>query len=555
MKIRNLDIKFPIKLGFILFLLSILLFSFISDTGMTGDDAVYSTRAIGRLDFMFAEQQPTPLQWFENLPWWTNLSYHDALPVVLYTQHIFLSFHESIFFAKLPSVLFAIGTVIIIFFWCRKLWGEEVAFYSALFLTVNPFFLWAGRVSFLEMGVIFFCSLSFYFFSLFLEKQKYWLPFAIAFGLALLTKYTAMFIIPAVFYYLVSERRDIFRKKEFYYALIIILILVSPIAIYNIMMYKTTGHFDLQFSRLLGQKSPWHLAGATGNYGANFISIFLTLGIALSYPYFIFMMGGLIIALKEIKKYFILIITLVFLTLQFVFGDPGQNYLSLYTPFGAVLVAIILNYFHDRFKKNKIRKFIVVSFFIYCLLLSLNTIFSISGSSIIGWTRSSATNSNSSGVYQLDDYLSHMISNERITSRFDVYRLLKPKSSALRKFMLDDEQFNKPLEQVIVYDQNINWFSRLWLFERRRFYYNLPFFSSDEFLTFAPEIIKGIKVIYFIKATNFGALDGEKYWTKTSDVIEKGFFEKQIKPKEIFGITGDVVYKVYRGELAPQNDN
>ncbi len=89
-------------LRYILLLAVFLIFPFISRVDITGDGAVYSTRAIGKLDFMFADQQSTPLQWFDRMPWWAHLSYHDMPPLVPFIKHLCLQVNESIFFAKLP---------------------------------------------------------------------------------------------------------------------------------------------------------------------------------------------------------------------------------------------------------------------------------------------------------------------------------------------------------------------------------------------------------------------------------------------------------------------
>ena len=57
---------------------------------MVGDDALYSSRALGWLDYL-GGGQTTPIQWFEKIPWWGYLSFHDAPPLVFAVQRLFFA--------------------------------------------------------------------------------------------------------------------------------------------------------------------------------------------------------------------------------------------------------------------------------------------------------------------------------------------------------------------------------------------------------------------------------------------------------------------------------
>jgi len=137
-KLQNLKIDKPLL--YILIITAFLMLVRISQVDFTGDNSHYAVRSLGYVDTMFSDQQTTPLNWFEHFPWWANLSFHDHPALLFFVQHIFLSIHESIFFAKLPYVLFSLGTLILVYQGAKENYGEDIAFWSTLFLAFNSLF-------------------------------------------------------------------------------------------------------------------------------------------------------------------------------------------------------------------------------------------------------------------------------------------------------------------------------------------------------------------------------------------------------------------------------
>src|SRR3989338_7342093 len=86
--------------------------------GDTVNDEIFmSFRGIGMMDFDEAATQTTPLEWFDpNIPWWTNLSFHDHPALVPLTQNFFMKiFGENNFAFRLPSALLGIVSVYLIY--------------------------------------------------------------------------------------------------------------------------------------------------------------------------------------------------------------------------------------------------------------------------------------------------------------------------------------------------------------------------------------------------------------------------------------------------------
>src|SRR3989344_9448328 len=163
------------------------------------DDALYSFRALGWFDYL-GGGQTTPIQWFEAVPGWARLSFHDAPPLVFLIQNIFFKiFGPNALAARLPFALAGLGTAILLYFSVKRLKDKKAALIAAFLLGISSFAVWLSRVGYLEGVEVFFIILSVFFFVRYLKEEKeidlcFW---GIAAGLAILCKYTAVFLWPA----------------------------------------------------------------------------------------------------------------------------------------------------------------------------------------------------------------------------------------------------------------------------------------------------------------------------------------------------------------------
>src|SRR3989344_9651330 len=180
-------------------LAALLIFFNITRADIQTDDAIYSFRAVGYVDYVSSQLQTTPLQWFESLPWWSHLSFHDAPPLVFLIQFIFFTlFGVSTFVAKLPFALAGVGAVVILYLLARRLYDADVAFVASMALAVSSYHVWASRVGYLEIVALFFILLTLYCFVRVLTDTRWWWVFGVSLGLALLVKYPTVFLLPVV---------------------------------------------------------------------------------------------------------------------------------------------------------------------------------------------------------------------------------------------------------------------------------------------------------------------------------------------------------------------
>ena len=120
-------------------------------TDIQTDDATYSFRAIGYLDYMDSQLQTTPIDWFEKIPAWSKLSFHDAPPLVFAIQYSFFKlFGISTFVARLPFALAGLGSVILLYFIGQRLYNEKVGLLASFLLTIFSYHTWASKVGYLE---------------------------------------------------------------------------------------------------------------------------------------------------------------------------------------------------------------------------------------------------------------------------------------------------------------------------------------------------------------------------------------------------------------------
>ncbi len=536
-------------LAITLLLASFFIFFRISHVDMLGDDAHYSVRSIGLVDFMFSdvEFQPTPLQWFDQMPLWARLSFHDHPLVLFIIQHFFLTIHLSIFFSKLPYALMALGTMFVTYTWIKKLFGQRVAELSAALFLLNAHFIWQGRVAFMESGVLFFISLACYYFILFLENPKKWLRFGFFLGLLVEVKFTTLFIFPAFLTYLIIKKRSFFRDVRLYYAALVAVLVVLPVVIYNVAMYSARGHFALQLARLFHQSaSPWHLSGVGASSGVGFFGYFSFLGGLISYPFLVIFVLSIIYTLIFRRDALLIHLALGF----FIVEDLLIGARDLYPVFAASLTAIAGYDLSQRLalKHAKLRRFflgfaVVFSAYLLFFMARSITLFSPQNKIYAGWLQSSEPMINV-GVAQMDSYLNSLIARDHSLTFLDGYGDLKLKQNNLQKYLLrlttDELEQKQSHARIIIFDGNINWFARVWLFERRRFYQNVPIFSLNE-----KQILDQLSLedYYFIKVTEDGPLD--PYRTPNGEATEQNITALGIKPDLVYRNDGKVAFKIY----------
>ncbi|MCX5697411.1 MAG: glycosyltransferase family 39 protein [Candidatus Omnitrophica bacterium] len=178
----------------------------------------------------------------------------DQLPRSIYDQPLFhhpplfaylLGLIKNIFGARweiLIPILAAVFTSLVVFLIGKELYGEGVGLLSSFFFSICPVALHASTKIWMDTLLGLFCVLSVYFAIKALKKEViiWYILSGVSLGLAMLTKCTALCIIPALLYILFKDGFSKKKIKDFSILGIAALFITAP---WFILFYKTFHTF------------------------------------------------------------------------------------------------------------------------------------------------------------------------------------------------------------------------------------------------------------------------------------------------------------------------
>ena len=535
----------------ILLLAGTLRFYQISRADVITDESLFAFRSIGYIDFFVSPYQTTPYEWFSDIPNWARISFHDAPPLVFLIQHFsFVIFGQNLFALRLPFVLAGILSVPLIYLIGKKLFAEKAGLIAALLLAVSNYHVWISRIGLQESILIFFSLLTFYLFLLALEKNKYWFFWGVSFGLALLTKYLALVLVPIFVIYLLFYQRKVFKDKNFWFGVLISILIFSPVIIYNFKLFQSQGHFDLQFSYLFGQQvSEWQfLPGKiqAGDFSFRLQNLIPAIYQGLLWPMFILSLISFIFALyyflkQKNKSIFWLILAIFFHLLLFLVIGPAQRFVVILVPFLVLLVAWFIAQ-----QKRLVSHLLILIIVILEIFFSFNTLLAYQPIGPLNLTYSNLNKESYNwGYNQLNNYLVQLLENKQPALTFETrYQFLEDiKNQALAKAT------KKNLNQaaiLLIYDVNMYDLATLWLFHRRMVYQGWPIITADDYLKQGKDFWQnfGVTDFYFFKIVDQEMLRQPLAdQTESAEILSEQL--KDLSPEIIKRPDGREVFAVY----------
>ncbi len=477
--IKKLKIKKETLIFFSYLFVLFILFSFkLNSYDIISDEGHYTLRSLFLVDRIYSAGQATNYVIFNgDIPWWGKIHYHDHPIFSFLVRHFGLLFSPTIEASRYVSVLFIlIGIYYLLLIMTRFLnFTPFQSIFLSIILILSTFFYCFCTTAFIEpilFGLM--SAFTYYHFSFIkTRKDKYLLLSTLFLSLSILTKYTSFILIPFYFYslYLVFSR-DI---KLFFKSIFIFLSIISPIYIYNILLYIHKGYMDLQFSRLfhLQSKRPdaiffknlspmyiTNLKNLIVRYIKNDIAIFLISIISLIFLLYLLFRGY--------RNYFhIFGISLFFLFVLF-FAIVGSPYRYL-LPFNFSLFLLILLAFskvNTIFTSHKMRciYYILFIFSVGCVIAYFIYLNIDSSSYLSNFFRDM-------GYRALDKSIDNIFSNDKNT--------------------------------IIFYDESMNFFLESWHIGKYVYkgYYIFPLSYFDSVLKHLGESIN-MYHIYIIFTTN-----------------------------------------------------
>lgn len=442
------------------------------------DHAINSFRAVGWLDYLTGEGQTSPIIWFGEIPWWGSLSFHDHPPLTFGIQYIFFSlFGDTDTVAILPFLISGIVTTFLLFFLFYRREKKAEALITGMLFAITSYAVWISRTGYLEGMLTVFITLSLFFFVIYIyqDQKKYLVWWWIAAALALMSKYTAVFLLPAGIVYLLMRKRAAFKQKEFWIGVLAFLIILSPVIIYNIMLFITRGHFDAALSSMVGMQPEDYSVLAYRSVDTNIFTNASTmwstlmhntsLGLLIIYCLSILYQMYKLIKKKSSRLEQLILFNLLFIVLMFLFTETSAWFFSIILPFLSITSALLLYSIWKRLQKKPAKIMfilIIISIIGYETFYTLNTNLLTNPIGPPGYTFSE-DRFYKMGYNELDKII-----RKNIISTLPQKRSIKELSDEIKDITIKNKD-------IILVDERIDWFSRMWYERRYHLYYDLPF--------------------------------------------------------------------------------
>lgn len=126
--------------------------------------------------------------------------------IATYPFYLFFGVFDK--YSRLVSVLFSLGSVVLLFFICKKYLGSKTSLLTALFYSLLPFNIFFSRTTLPEPTFLFFALGMMYFVDKWIsERKKRWGIFGFIFmAVSFLIKPWAVFFVPPLIYSLIVQR-------------------------------------------------------------------------------------------------------------------------------------------------------------------------------------------------------------------------------------------------------------------------------------------------------------------------------------------------------------
>lgn len=150
---------------------------------------------------------------------------------------------EGLAWARLMTLAIGAVGIVVVFFVARRLFSRREAILAAALLAVNTAWLWHSTTTACETLLAIWITLLWLWMALYLRGRRTGLCIGLALGLALMTKGTAVLLLPAAgAVFLWKERARIFKSRQAWLAALGCLLVCSPILIRNVRVSGSPLH-------------------------------------------------------------------------------------------------------------------------------------------------------------------------------------------------------------------------------------------------------------------------------------------------------------------------
>lgn len=237
----------------ILALAALLRFPNLTQHDVADDEALMAFRSVGWLDTWFGSLK-SPLDLFPTEQWWQKFSFHDHPPLVFFVEHQFFRlFGPTVAALRLPFAIAGVVAVWLTYLVGRALFGYRAGVGAAAAMAAANSAVWLSRVGFQEGLLVMWMLATLWFFLRSFDNPRYLIGVGAGLGLSFLTKYSAVVLLPVIVggYVLFAPKK--IRPRWAVGGLAAAVFCLTPVILYNAMLFKTRGHFDATLWAMLGQ--------------------------------------------------------------------------------------------------------------------------------------------------------------------------------------------------------------------------------------------------------------------------------------------------------------
>jgi hypothetical protein len=292
----------------------------------------------------------------------TTYGYYPPLFDLLTTGYMQI-FSVTSVAGRLVSVTFALLALWIVYEFANKIYGSKIALIASVILGTMPGFFWVSRVTMLETILLFFFTLTMFFFYSWLTKNSYktLLFTGLALGIGILAKYEIMVAAIAMITSVILLLRK--RLKINLTKLVIILVIAALVAApWFVMIFQLNGATKFQTVQYVIQSG----ADSRPSYSNRFfVPVFYIIEVTwpynyapvhpISLPIFILGLGGLGLFAYRRKKQDVFLLTWFLVIYGFFTIIPNREwrYIDPIFPILAISAASFIIFLYGRIRAWK----------------------------------------------------------------------------------------------------------------------------------------------------------------------------------------------------------
>ncbi|MGV8152174.1 MAG: ArnT family glycosyltransferase [Candidatus Nanoarchaeia archaeon] len=291
--------------------------------------------------------------WGDYVPYGDETKAGFRAPLLPYTLAFFYILKLD-FLVDFIVPFFGAFSVIIIFILAKKMFNYSTGIYSAAILAFIPIHVYYSALILTDVFSTFFILLCFLFFWTGFEENRdsHKLLFGIFLGLALLARYTSLWLLPVFFIYVIIRDRSlkIFYDKYLFISIFAFFIVLTPWLVYG------QAYYSNPLGAFIHGSNASNYWGGEQEWDFYFHNLWKT--ISLISIIFVFSLLYLYFSKSYRKKqvYLLLIWVLFFLFMLIIMPHKEERYIIPIIP----AVAIFSGFFLERFKYGKITLIICI---------------------------------------------------------------------------------------------------------------------------------------------------------------------------------------------------